>query len=264
MQVEALWTFPLKSAAGIALNEMVIEPRGPRYDRRWMLIDNDNGFITARKYPRLVLVQTRLVNGKLHLSAPGQSDLVVPAASGRARVPVTIWKDRVDAALVSEEVDAWLSAFLGVPCRLVAMDNAARRTMVHDAGFENDEVSFADGMPVLLCNAASLAQVNTWAGEDFPMLRFRPNVVFSGAPAFAEDDWRELQIGELVFRAVKVCRRCVLTTIDPENGEKHPRKQPLATLAIHRKVEGGVAFGLNLSPVGSGTLRVGDAVTVLR
>ncbi len=264
MQVEALWTFPVKSAGGFTSDEMAIEPRGPRYDRRWMLIDGDGGFITARKHPRLVLVQTRLVDGCLHLSAPGQRDLVVPAATGQARVPVTIWKDRVDAALVDEKVDAWLSAFLGVPCRLVAMDNAARRTMAHDAGFENDEVSFADGMPVLLCNTASLAQVNSWAGEDFPMLRFRPNVVFSGAAAFAEDDWRELQIGSMVFRAVKVCRRCVFTTIDPESGEKHPRQQPLATLAIHRKVPGGVAFGLNLAPVGSGTIRVGDTVTLLR
>lgn len=264
MQVEALWTFPIKSAAGIALDAMAIEPRGPRYDRRWMLIDSTGGFITAREYPRLVLVQTRIVDGRLHLSAPGQRDIVVPEADGRERMAVTVWKDRVDAALVSTEVDAWLSAFLGVSCRLVAMDNAARRTMVHDAGFENDELSFADGMPVLLCNTASLAAVNDWAGEVFPMLRFRPNIVMSGAAAFAEDDWREVQIGSLVFRAVKVCRRCVFVTVDPETGEKHPRKEPLATLAIHRKVPGGVAFGLNLTPVAPGTIRVGDAVTVLR
>jgi hypothetical protein len=95
------------------------------------------------------------------------------------------------------------------------------------------------------------------------MTRFRPNVVVTGAPAWAEDDWvgRRLRIGEVTFRAAKACDRCVVTTIDQETGEKG--RQPLFALGRHRRTEQGLLFALNLIPDGTGGIRVGDPVLTL-
>ncbi|CAM2009070.1 MOSC domain-containing protein [Acanthopleuribacter pedis] len=263
MLLRELWVYPLKSAAGIAVSEMTLAPRGPLFDRRWMMVDPEGKFLTARKLHRLLLLKTEIRGDSLVLSGPGMAPLVVPTADGRERIPVTIWKDTVDAALVGGEADAWLSAFLGTAGRLVVMDEQARRCMTHDAGFEQDEVSFADGMPVMVANENSLLDLNARAGENFSMQRFRPNLVIDGAEPFAEEGWSGLRIGAVTFKAVKPCRRCVLTTIDPFTAEPHPRGEPMRTLSGYRKKEDGVYFGLNLTATNNGVIRRGDPVTVL-
>ena len=62
---------------------------------------------------------------------------------------------------------------------------------------------------------------------------------------------------------VKPCVRCVFTTVDPERGERDPDGEPLRTLLTYRRTPKGVTFGQNLIPRGTGTLRIGDPVTVL-
>jgi len=68
-----------------------------------------------------------------------------------------------------------------------------------------------------------------------------------------------VRIGEVPFRAVKLCDRCVLTTIDPDTLAKG--KEPIRTLSRHRRWDGKVWFAVNLIPDGTGTIRVGDPVT---
>jgi uncharacterized protein YcbX len=131
-------------------------------------------------------------------------------------------------------------------------------------------VSFADGFPLLLATEESLAELNRLIrdGADhspegaLPITRFRPNVVVAGAPAWAEDRWRRLRIGDAVFRVVKGCDRCVLTTVDPDTAERG--KEPLRTLARHRRWAGKVWFGVNLIPDTPGvTIHAGDPVQIL-
>jgi uncharacterized protein YcbX len=93
------------------------------------------------------------------------------------------------------------------------------------------------------------------------MNRFRPNVVVAGAPAWAEDDWTRIAIGEVTFRVAKTCGRCVVTTTDQDTAERG--KEPLRTLGRHRRFGGELVFGQNLVPESTGTLRLGDRVTVL-
>jgi uncharacterized protein YcbX len=96
------------------------------------------------------------------------------------------------------------------------------------------------------------------------MTRFRPNVVVRGAPAWAEDGWRRIRIGDVTFRVVKGCDRCVLTMIDPETLAK--TKEPIATLARHRRWDGATWFAMNVipdAPAAGATLRVGDPVEIL-
>jgi uncharacterized protein YcbX len=93
-----------------------------------------------------------------------------------------------------------------------------------------------------------------------PMNRFRPSVVVAGAEAWAEDHWLRIEIGDAVFRGVKECGRCIVTTTDQLTAERG--KEPLKTLAVHRRIGKSLAFGRQLVPVRTGTVRVGDEVRV--
>lgn len=262
--LSALAIHPVKSCAPLHLDAATVEPRGLAGDRRWMVVDADGRFLTGRQLPRLVLLAARAHDGGLALAAPGMPSLVVGApAAGAARRAVSVWKDAVDAAAGPAEADAWLSRFLGRPVHLVAMDPPARRAVDAKYARDGDEVSFADGYPLLLIGQSSLDALNARLAQPVPMSRFRPNLVVAGAAAHAEDAWRRVRIGGIEFELVKDCTRCVFTTVDAERGDFDPTGEPLRTLVIYRRGPAGVTFGRNVIARGSGTLRVGDAVELL-
>jgi uncharacterized protein YcbX len=93
------------------------------------------------------------------------------------------------------------------------------------------------------------------------MNRFRPNLVVTGDRPYEEDDWRDIQIGDIPMQVVKPCGRCVVTTTDQSTGIRG--QEPLRTLATYRKRGGDVMFGQNLVHRNSGQLRVGDPVRIL-
>lgn len=99
------------------------------------------------------------------------------------------------------------------------------------------------------------------------MARFRPNVVVDGDVAFGEDAWKRVRIGAVVSRVSEPCARCVMTTIDPVTLTRG--REPLRTLAKHRRAGNKVLFGANLIPDGvdagdtAAGIAVGDVVTLL-
>lgn len=255
--------FPVKSLRGLALDESFVEPRGLRFDRRWLIVDADDRFLTQRSQPRMALIITTVrEDGSLDLAAPGMSPLHVSIpANGMAR-QVTIWRDTVPACDAGDQAAAWLSAFLEMPCRMVQMPESTERAVSQTYGAPGDVVSFADGYPFLLIGQASLDDLNARLASPLPMRRFRPNLVVTGAAPFAEDSWKRVRIGEIVFRVAKPCARCILTTVDPDEGH-FVGKEPLRTLATFRKVGSKVLFGQNLIADNIGTLRVGAAIEIL-
>lgn len=269
-----IWRYPVKSCRGEQLAEAAVQPWGLAGDRRWMIVDDDGVPVTGRDYPPLVLVTPRLEADGIRLTSPGLPDLMVPApepSAGSALVPVSVWKSELDATLAGDEASEWLGKIISEPVRLVYLDDPTRRPTNPDYSKAGDRVSFADGYPLLLTSTESLAAINSWiaagryaAEGPVPMTRFRPSVVVSGAPAWAEDGWRRVRIGDVAFRVAKGCDRCVFTTIDPETAAKG--KEPLATLARHRRWGGKVWFGVNLIPDEPGfgdVLHVDDPVEVL-
>ncbi len=268
MHLSSLHLYPLKSAAGVAVETLDIEPRGPRHDRRWLPVDADGRFITARQVPAMVLICAEVRGNQLHLSAPGMPRLeIAMPMPDAARLPVSIWKDTVDAQRVDPAADAWLSVYLQQPTRLVFMDDHARRMIDADYALPGDEVSFADGYPLLVISQAALGALNLRlvdAGSaPVVMAQFRPNLVIANAAAHAEDEWIRVRIGEVVFDGVKCCTRCVFTTVDPITGKRREDGEPLNILKDYRRTPAGITFGMNLIPRGSGILRAGDDVTVL-
>ncbi|MFW1373617.1 MOSC domain-containing protein, partial [Vibrio parahaemolyticus] len=87
--------------------------------------------------------------------------------------------------------------------RLVHMPDDVVRALDPAYAQPDDRTGFADGFPVLVTVAASLAALNAQLARPVAMARFRPNLVIEGAHAFAEDAWRVLKIGELTLRVVK-------------------------------------------------------------
>jgi uncharacterized protein YcbX len=267
--VSRLARYPVKSCLGAEVAQARVEPWGLAGDRRWMVAEPDGTFVTARALPRLVLVHPEPDGEGLTLRGPGVAPLAVPVPDGGPLVDVVVWRDRVKATFAGEEAAAWLTEVLGRPLQLVHLDDPSRRPVDPDFGAAGDTVSFADGFPLLLTTDGSLAALNELiaAGPNpgegpVSMVRFRPNVVVAGSEAWAEDGWTALRIGEARFRAVKPCGRCVVTTVDPDTAEKG--REPLATLARHRRIGGKVVFGTNLVPETPGvTVRVGDEVEIL-
>ncbi len=256
VHLTGLRRYPIKSCRGHELAAATVEPWGLAGDRRWMLVDGDGQSVTARQYPRMVLITPEPRKGGLHVTAPGSAPLDVDVPDGPL-VDVRVWDDKLTATPAAGAAHAWFSAALGVPLRLVYLDDPTRRPTDPAYGAAADVVSFADGFPILLAGEESLAAV----GER-SMVRFRPNLVVAGAPAWAEDGWRRLRIGEATFRVVKGCSRCVVTTIDPDTAEKG--HEPIRTLARLRRWDGKTWFGINLVPETPGaTLRVGDELEVL-
>ncbi|MRX44461.1 MOSC domain-containing protein [Agromyces kandeliae] len=251
MQVTRLRVYPVKSFAGRDVTSAVVRPWGLESDRRWGVVEPDGTPVTARERNALLgLTAEPLADGGLLLAAPGDAEpLRVDPPYGAAPIPVGHSRQR-EALPAGDEADAWLTERMRMPLRLVWQPDPSQRAVnpAH-GGRPGDGLTLADAGPLLLASEASLAQLNAWTPDDVPPLdvvRFRPNVVVDGDAPFAEDAWTQVRIGGVRFHFGEVCDRCVMTTIDPETLARG--KEPIRTLARHRKWDGATWFGIRLVP----------------
>ena len=258
-------SYPVKSLGGGGHQRSRVHPWGVAQDRRWMVVDQAGRFMTQRECARMALLHAGVHGAMLMLTMRGTAPLLVATGAGGGTVEVTIWNERVEASDCGQQVAAWLSAALGVSCRLVHLARSDARPLRQDfAQGQAECVSLADGFPVLLVSRSSLDDLNARLAVPVPMARFRPNLVIAGPPAWAEDTWRRVRIGEVVFRVAKPCDRCIITTIDQQTGRQEHGNEPLMTLGkFRRDVSGRIMFGQNLVPEICGDLRIGEAVEVL-
>lgn len=268
--VKALNVYPVKGLRGIALAEAMCTDRGIEYDRRWMVVDEQHRFVSQREVPRMATIWTDMVAGSLVLSAPDLAEVAVPLAPGDGpTLRVQVWNSTCDAIPAGgADVDAWLTEFLGFPCRLVYMPEESERFSNPAYAGQGKRVGFADGYAYLVIGESSLADLNgrlaAKGASPLPMNRFRPNIVIAGAPAYAEDGWKDVAIGEAILRGVKPCGRCEVTTTDQATGDVRG-PEPLATLSEYRQSdEFGVMFGMNCVAVQEGFVALGDAVEPVR
>jgi hypothetical protein len=260
MRLAAIRLYPVKSCRAHAREEALVEPWGLAGDRRWVIVDRENRFVTQREEPRLATIDVAARPEGVELRRGDRSVFVATPGPEAPRQIVTVWRSAVPARIGA----ATLEPLLGRDLRLAYMDDPTARAVDPDYGRPEDRVSFADGFPLLLASEASLQDLNARMPAPLPMERFRPSIVVAGAPPWAEDFWRRIRIGEAVFRVVKPCARCIVTTTDQATGERGgPGGEPLRTLARFRRRGSEVFFAQNLIPEAPGTIRVGDAVEVL-
>ncbi len=261
LTLTAINRFPVKSMTGDSHQSLEIDACGFVLDRRWMLVDRNGKFLTQRQHARMTLIRTRVDDaGRLYLSAPGMPDIAVGDRGGE-QLDVVVWQDSVTATIVDPQADAWLSDFMSIDCRLVRIPDDIVRPVDPAYSAQGDRVGFADGFPFLLISQASLDDLNARLDQPVPMIRFRPNLVVAGCDAFAEDGWKRIRIGDIGFRLVKPCSRCIIPTIDPGTAERSA--EPLRTLMSYRKRDNKIYFGQNLIHDGRGRLEVGMPVEVL-
>lgn len=262
LTVSALYIYPVKSLGGFSLTAATLTDRGFKYDRRWMLIDENDRFISQRELPVMAFLSATIGEEHLLITDKRTGDLIRvpfdPLAS--ETLMVSVWDDNCLAQRVSDEADAWFSQHLGITCRLVYMPDSTHRTVDEKYAHNKEITSLSDGYPLLIIGQASLDDLNSRLASPLPMNRFRPNIVFTGGSPFQEDDMKHFNIGDIQFSGVKPCARCVITTIDQETGIK--AKEPLKTLSTYRTKNQKIYFGQNLLFNGSGTIHVGDVITL--
>jgi uncharacterized protein YcbX len=269
MRVVSLHIYPLKGTRAFDVEGAQLTARGFENDRRWLAAKADGSFITQRSHGSLAAITATPTAGGIKLAALGMPEIEVARPDGRARLAVTIWESKVDAALADEAAHQWLSRFFGEEVRLVYMDGRAER-LKEGIWAPPLPMSFADAYPVLVATTGSLAAVNKEierrGGAPVTMRRFRPNIVIDSDEPWADDLWRRLKIGETELDLVKPSDRCIVTTRDQLTGATIG-DEPLGALRTLRMSADprikGVLFGWNSVPRVLGQIAVGDEVEIL-
>jgi hypothetical protein len=263
--VSGLNYYPIKSCRGVSITTADIGVMGIRYDRQWMVV-NENGIFVAQRGDKqlgavgvrsMCLIEPAITTHQLVVIAPGMLPISLPLAgnSGPER-SVRIWDSISTGIDQGDEAARWFTEYLSreVPgnYRLVRMPDEGTRTTERG----NDKVAFADAYPFLLTSEATLDGLNGRMQEALPMNRFRPNIVVTGCDALAEDTFSEFRIRDIGFTGIKRCGRCPITTIDQHTGIAG--KEPLTTLATFNRQGSNVYFGMYLTHSGSGMITLGD------
>jgi uncharacterized protein YcbX len=264
LQVSQLFIYPVKSLGGIALDRAIVTDRGFQYDRRWMLVDHNNLFISQRQVHQMALLKLKVTDSGIQVShSVNNQAYTIPFEPVKNEfAEVTIWDDTCTGQFVSQGADEWFSKMLEIQCRLVYMPDHSRRITDQRYTAENNLTSFSDAYPFLLIGQASLDDLNSRLNEPLPISRFRPNIVFTGGGPYQEDMMHTVIIGSIIFYGVKLCARCLMTTIDQETAVGG--KEPLKTLARYRFKNNKIMFGQNLAHKGLGEIRVGEQIEVLK
>jgi hypothetical protein len=244
--VQELNVYPLKSARGIPQTRVRMATTGLEWDRHWLVIRGDGTFLTQRTHPLLTRISTELTADGLVLTAAGFEPLCLPFAPRGPDRPVRIWKDACQGLDQGDEAAAWVSGVLDEPVRVVRTPATPdRRASPEFAGPHPSPIAFPDAFPILVCNRASLDDLNARLPETLPMERFRPSLVVEGLPPFAEDRIAALQIGAVILTLVKPCTRCIIPSTDQRTGIRGFDPLPvLRTFRFDRKLL-GVTFGEN-------------------
>jgi len=260
--LRSLHVYPVKSCAGVTLDEALLIETGLEFDRAWMVVDAAGRFVSQRELPRMALVQTTLKHTELVLRAPGMLALHLALDAVEDPTRVTVWDDTVAAYDMGDLAAQWFTDFLGpapegvkFPLRLARFDPEQKRLSSRKwSGDIEAENAFSDGFPVLVVSQASLDELNGRLARQglapVTMARFRPNLVLDGLDAHGEDFLDEIRFetadGPVRLRLVKPCPRCPIPNVDPQTGV--PGTQPGDTLSAYRadeRVGGAISFGMN-------------------
>jgi uncharacterized protein YcbX len=287
--------FPIKSCRGTSLQSSAMTLRGFKFDRKWMVVNEEGNFLTQRQFPTMsqilpeinsqqrnagesteevelstagaITKQTAELAAsiepiRMQLTAPGMPAHILQSSPAGTVRKVVVWNDSCEATDEGDEVARWFSEYLKTNCRLVRFgEEFVRPVDSKYAKSQNDQVGFADGFPFLLISENSLQDLNEKMSQALPMNRFRPNIVVSGCEPYAEDNWKTLIIGGARLQIVKPCARCVITCTDQDTSKVGV--EPLRTLSKFRNDMNKILFGQNLVPEKLNAIKVGDLVEVV-
>ena len=256
--VKEIYIYPIKSLAGISCQEALAEEMGFENDRRWMLIDSDNQMITQREHRIMSQFYPQISGEKISITFQDQKHEFSIQEHLDHSIEVNVWDDKSEVIEVNASTSKWFSEHLGFECKLVKIIKNGDRKHESSKLKETFNVSLADGYPYLMIGSQSLDFLNEKLTDKITVLRFRPNLVISTETPHEEDDFTTFKIGEVNFKNIKTCERCIMVNNDPDNGKL--KKEPLKTLSKYRVVNNSVLFGTNVVSLNSGIISVGDEI----
>jgi len=261
--VSQLWTYPFKSGKGISLPSTQFDSEGMCNDRRLVALDKNGLFITARRHAQLLQLSCTKNNNGWLLQHPSLSSVCqINHCESSGMLTGTLWKDTFNALDAGNKAASWLSELLKVDVRVAIWKEQSRYSNKYKL-----ETSFSDASPVLIATEASVRQACKWGNIEPDVRRFRPNIVLDGVDAFVEDQWNQLRIGDVTFKVLDACVRCILTTRDPDTGEAHTNRQPMMALKEnHANDAHQPLFGINVKLsklVSNAVISIGDEVSLL-
>ncbi len=253
--VTELYIYPVKSLAGIRVETALAQERGFENDRRWMLIDDENMFITQRNHPVLSQFFPKIKENSIEISYFDKKHEFSINESSDIPIFSKVWDDETTVFEVNGTTSKWFSEILGFGCKLVKIGDR-----IHTSNQLNKtlNVSLADGYPYLLMGTKSLDFLNEKLKKKITIQRFRPNIFIRTAVAHEEDSLTLFQIGAVKFQNAKPCSRCIMVNNNPENGIVN--KEPLRSLSKYREVDNLVFFGTNAICLNEGDIKVGDSL----
>lgn len=262
LRLSEIWIYPIKSLGGIRLKSSRVQGKGLEHDRRWMLVDENNAFMTQRIHNQMALFKLQWLGNDFVITFKGDSiSLPIDHSPLGNEIKTKVWDDPVVTVEMDYSYSSWFSEKLRMPCKLVSFPEINARPVDSKYAINNDHVSLADGYPILIVGQSSLDDLNHKLAIPLPMNRFRPNLVFTGGYPYEEDSWKHFTVGKNKFAGATPCSRCVLTTVDQETGEKG--KEPLATLSTYRKTENKIYFGQNVLAIDKNEIYERDEITLV-
>ncbi len=265
LKVSRLFLYPIKSLEGIAVSSAEVTEKGFKNDRRFMLVDAENRFLTIRQYPKMTRLQPELKEDGIKVISldTDMAPLFIPFPTPQEKLEkVIIWNAEVAAQSVSDDINSWFSQALGTSLKLVFMPQRSMRPVDTTTGFKpaGKFISFADAYPFMMMGEASLSDLNRrYEGDtSFDFDRFRPSLVFSGGYPNQEDELEKFSINGIAFQGLENCARCTIPNVDPQTGIVDVNAEPLATLSKYRLQNRKVNFGRNVVHSGTGTIRIED------
>lgn len=233
-----LFVYPIKSCRGVAVDEIAVTDLGLDNDRRWMIVDGNGRFLTIRDFPDMVrIVPTVLVKKAnepvLHIVIAEEDGTIskssinftVDWSKSTQEVAVKVWFSDLKALDCGAHASRILSAFLGVPVRLVRFLDTEIRLC--NALWTKELVAktlFTDGYPLMVLAKESISDLSGRMKLDsLDVERFRPNILIDGLEAYEEDFIHEMIFEDgtsdpIVLRLVKPCPRCFVPRVHPRTG----------------------------------------------
>ncbi|SMB80427.1 hypothetical protein SAMN05660772_01621 [Pasteurella testudinis DSM 23072] len=259
--LQQIHLYPIKSTQEVSVGKALVQPYGLEFDRTFMLSEADGTFISARKDGELFAFSALPTAQGLWVQHADGSTLDVRYTDFRRQHSCEVWGNHFASLIADEDTNRWFSDKLQRAVQLRWLGFQSQRRIKR---YPQQALSFADGYPLLLTNLQSFAAVQQQCPTAIEMAQFRANLVIDHAPAFSENRWKQIQIGEVRFINAKPCIRCVLTARNAQTAELHAKMEPFRTLKKHFADDNGQpVFGTNLVPLNSGIIKVGDPLLVL-
>ena len=261
IKIKEIYVYPIKSLKGISLKTAEISETGIKYDRYWMLIDENGNFITQREIPKLTMFHVSFLSDHLVVRFENKTISIPKTLTIKDIQECEIWEEKINGYKENDKINNWFSNILDKKVFLVRNTELPKRTIKN---IENSFINFTDGQQYLILGQSSLDNLNTKLDQPVNIDRFRPNIVFSNADIHIEDSWNEIQIGKSKFMLTKTCARCNIIAIDQTTSING--KEPLKTLAKYRFKDNKILFGQYLKLIDSpdNLLQIGDKITVLK